>query len=77
LEHRLPLKYRKQSLPENFQVTWKVYPLFGESFAPGKKTAETVLVQGIPNGNHTLTITSTDGRKPTGIEKLKIYRPQK
>jgi hypothetical protein len=72
-----PLKLRKISLPENFQVTWKVYPLFAETFAPGEKTAETVLVQGIPNGKHILTITPTDGRKPMGIEKFKIYRPQK
>ena len=72
-----PLKYRKQSLPENFQVTWKVYPLFVETFAPGEKAAETMLVQGIPNGKHILTITPTDKRKPVGIRKFRIYRPQK
>ena len=72
-----PLKLRKISLPENFQVRWKVYPLFAETFAPGEKAAETLLVQGVPNGKHTLTITPTDGREPMGIEKFKIYRPQK
>jgi len=72
-----PLKLRKISLPENFQVTWKVYPQFTETFAPGEKTAETVLVQGIPNGKHILTITPTDGPNPMGIGKFKIYHPQK
>ena len=72
-----PLKLRKISLPEDFQVTWKVYPLFAETFAPGEKTAETVVVQGIPNGKHTLAITPSDKRKPIGIRKFKIYQPRK
>ena len=46
-----PLKLRKTSLPKDFQVTLKVYPLFAETFAPGEKSAETMLIQGIPNGN--------------------------
>ena len=71
-----PLKLRKMSLPENFQVRWKVYPLFTGTFAPGEKAAENMLVQGIPNGKHTLTITPTEKRKPIGIQKFKIYRPQ-
>lgn len=72
-----PLKLRKTSLPENFQVKWKVYPLFAEMFALGEKDAETMLIQGIPNGKHALTIKPTEKRKPIGIGKFKIYRPRK
>ena len=71
-----PLKLRKTSLPKDFQVTWKVYPLFAETFAPGEKSAETMLIQGIPNGKHSLTIKPTEKRKPIGIRKFKIYRPR-
>ena len=50
---------------------------YAKRIASAEKDAETMLIQGIPNGKHALTIKPTEKRKPIGIGKFKIYRPRK
>ena len=71
-----PLKHRKMTLPKGFTVKWKTYPMFTDTFAPGPKGTETVLLQGVANAEHTLTITRKTGGE-LGIGKLKVYCPRR
>ena len=71
-----PLKYRKMTLPKGFTVKWKTYPMFADTFAPGPKGTETVLLQGVDNAEHTLTIKREAGGGELGIGKLKVYCPR-
>ena len=72
-----PLKYRKMTLPKGFTVRWKTYPMFTESFAPGPKGTETVLVQGVANAEHSLTIKREAGADKLGIGKFKVHCPRR
>ena len=73
------LRYRKQTLPENYTVTWETKPLFVDLWeAPIEtsptKESSTVLTQGMTNGEHILTLTPrSTGKLP--IRAFRIYRP--
>lgn len=73
------LKYRKQTMPPDFQVTWEVRPMFVDEYQtpehlePGKEQAMT-LIQGIANGRHVLRLTPVDGG-PMGIRAVRSYEP--
>jgi len=73
------VKYRKKPLPENFEVTWEVKPLFKDVYrAPKTEDATreyaTTLVQGLSNGPHVLKLVPNgDGALP--IKALRVYRP--
>ena len=43
------LRIARKTLPPNFEITWKTYPMFADTFAPGPKGTETVLLQGVKN----------------------------
>ena len=58
------LRIARKTLPPNFDITWKTYPMFADTFAPGPKGTETVLLQGVktPDGaEFTLTDDSGEG----------------
>ncbi len=64
---------------ESWKTTWKVEPLFVETYRPAPVTDPTrehltVLAQGLPNGRHTLTLKATDGQKPA-IGAIRVYCP--
>jgi len=73
------LKYRKKPLPEDFEVTWEVKPLFNdaykapESLGPSKESTVT-LAQGLANGKHTLRLVPDDDG-PLAIKAFRVYRP--
>ncbi len=73
------LLYREETLPEDYEVTWRTLPLFVDTYrAPATEDPSreypTTLAQGLENAEHTLTlIPSGDG--PVPIAGLRIYRP--
>ena len=73
------VNYRKKPLPEDFEVTWEVKPLFNDVYkAPdslGRTKESTItLAQGLTNGKHTLKmIPNSDGA--LAIKAFRIYRP--
>ena len=73
------LRYRKKPLPEDFQVTWDVKPLFVDTYRPPEvedpaREYATMLVQGLANGRHTVRIVPA-GDGPVPIRALRVYRP--
>jgi len=73
------VNYRKKPLPEDFEVTWEVKPLFNDVYkAPDSqgptKESTITLAQGLTNGKHTLKmIPNSDGA--LAIKAFRIYRP--
>lgn len=67
------LGYRKATLPEGFQVTWRSYPLFTREYEPKPSGERTLLVQGCSNDIHTLTLVPEGGA--VGIGALVVYAP--
>jgi hypothetical protein len=65
--------------PVGYECRWKVVPMHTDTVAPpvvtdpAREEAVTV-IQGIPNGRHTLEIRSSDG-KPAPIRAIRVYRP--
>ena len=73
-----PCTYRKKDqLPEGYTVTWEVLPLCADTYrfpaqaAPASQRP-VVLVQGLPNGPHTLEITT---RGEVAIQALVVRQP--
>jgi hypothetical protein len=62
------LTYKKKEMPETYQVTWKVVPLFAETLQfpavenPASERSIT-LIKGMPNGPHTIRLTPEEGAK--------------
>jgi len=68
--------FRKKQLPSSLnRLTFNIIPMYADSFAPGGKGHETVLVQGVAKGEHTLTIAPPKGGK-LGIDTLRVHCPQ-
>ena len=73
------VKYRKKPLPDDFEVTWEVKPLFKDVYEtpkmedPTKESAVT-LAQGLTNGRHTLRLVPNDDG-PLAIKAFRAYRP--
>ncbi|MFI4851626.1 MAG: SGNH/GDSL hydrolase family protein [Gimesia chilikensis] len=73
------LRYRKQSLPQDYKVTWETRPLFVDvwqspAVTDAAKEYPTVLAQGFKNGDHSLTLKpQTPGKLP--VKAFRIYRP--
>ena len=76
---RLPwaLSYVKMALPNDFQVTWKTYPLFAARYTPQAHGKTTRLLQGCANGRHVLTLVCAQPTEPLGIQGFWIYKPAK
>ena len=73
------LRYRKKPLPEDYEVTWKVKPLFADVYQAPKtnvsaKEYATTLAQGLSNSQHTLKLVP-NGDGPVPIEAIRVYRP--
>jgi hypothetical protein len=68
------LNYRKMKLPENYQVTWKAYPLFACIYEPQAAGTRTLLIQGCANVKHTLTLVPKENGV-LGIGKFVVYSP--
>ena len=73
------LRQLKKEMPDPFEASWEVVPLFAEKlqFAPLEDRAKertTTLVQGIPNGPHTVCLTPLGG-VPLHLAGFRIYRP--
>ncbi|MEA3402826.1 MAG: SGNH/GDSL hydrolase family protein [Armatimonadota bacterium] len=73
------LRYREATLPEDYQATWQVKPLFVDTYKapvtddPAREYA-TTLAQGLSNARHTVTLTPAgDGRVP--VAAFRVYRP--
>ncbi len=65
----------KKKTPDGFKVTWKVNPLFVDTYAPPEvadpaREYATTVAQGIPNAAHTLVVTGK-----TAIRAIRVYRP--
>ncbi len=67
------LGYRKATLPEGFQVTWRSYPMFAREYKPKPAGTRTLLVQGSANQAHTLTLIPKGGA--LGISKFVVHAP--
>lgn len=73
------VRYREKPLPEDYEVTWEVKPLFNDVYqapereAPGKEATVT-LAQGLSNGRHTLKLVPRGGVQPP-IKAFRVYRP--
>ena len=73
------VNYRKKPLPDDFEVTWEVKPLFRDVYeAPevehSAKEAAVTLAQGLTNGTHTLRLVPNDDG-PLAIKAFRVYRP--
>jgi len=66
--------YFKKTLPENFKVTWRSYPLFAATYEPTPSETRTLLVQGCANAAHTLTLVPEGGK--LGIGSFVVHAPQ-
>ena len=64
------LDYGKTALPENYQVTWRTYPLFATHLPAVAKGTHILLAQGFENFKHVLTV-----RPGTGISGFRVLRP--
>jgi len=75
-----PCTYRKKNrLPDGYQVTWQVRPLFVDPWRPAANADSALerpvtLVKGLANGRHTLEIIA-NGDGPIGIDGLIVRRP--
>jgi hypothetical protein len=77
------LRYRKQTLPANYSVTWETKPLFVDTwktpreFDPGRETTRTTtLAQGLENGEHTLTLKPAGDTESLPVATFRVFRPQ-
>jgi len=73
------LRYRNETLPEDYEVTWRVLPLFTDVYQapvtedPTREYA-TMLAQGLSNAEHTVTLVPNgDGEVP--VAAFRVYRP--
>jgi hypothetical protein len=69
------LRVARKKLQKNFEITWKTYSLFKSSFSPGSKGEETLLLQGVSNSEHNLTIIPEDAGSDLGISTFRMYQP--
>jgi len=73
------LRYRQKPLPEDYEVTWEVKPLFVHMYQPPStadpaKEYATTLAQGLTNAQHTVQLIP-NGDGPVPVEAIRVYRP--
>jgi hypothetical protein len=73
------LRYRNETLPEGYEVTWRVLPLFTDVYPapvtddPAREYA-TMLAQGLSNAKHTVSLVPNgDGVVP--VKAFRVYTP--
>jgi hypothetical protein len=76
------LRYRKQTLPADYGVTWETKPLFVDTWeaprqfdAARESTRTTTLAQGLENGEHVLTLTPVGETDSLPITAFRVFRP--
>ncbi len=76
------LRYRKQTLPDDYKVTWETKPLFVDTweaprqFDPTREsTRTTTLAQGLENGEHTVTLKPVGETGVLPIAAFRVFRP--
>jgi hypothetical protein len=72
-------EYVKKPVPENFEIKWKVVPMFVDRYDPPRiedvtREYATTLIQGIPNARHTLELIVESGTTAP-ISAIRVYRP--
>lgn len=70
----------KEAITVGYTIRWSALPLFTDTYTPPNIPDPTreypvTLVQGLPNGPHTLTLVATDAKNPPTIKTLRIYCP--
>jgi hypothetical protein len=77
------LRYRKQTLPANYSVTWETKPLFVDTWEAPREfdlvresTRTTTLAQGLENGEHTLTLRRAGETDSLPVAAFRVFRPQ-
>jgi hypothetical protein len=73
------LSYREKPLPEDYEVTWEVKPLFVDTYQAPKTDDPateyaTTLAQGLNNAEHTVELVP-NGDGPVPVQALRVYRP--
>ena len=69
--------FKTGKVPVGYEITWRVLPMFVDEYRAPKvddpaREAATTLIQGLPNGKHTLELVA-DG--PVPIRSIRVYRP--
>ena len=77
------LRYRKQTLPADYKVTWETKSLFVDVWeAPRQSdpvresTRTTTLAQGLENGEHTLTLKPVGETDSLPAAAFRVFRPR-
>ena len=77
------LRYRKQTLPADYKVTWETKPLFVDTWEAPRQfdpiresTRTTTLVQGLENREHTLTLPLLGETDSLPIAAFRVFRPR-
>lgn len=71
--------FTKKPCPAGFEVTWKVVPMFVDTYDPARvedpsREYPTTVAQGLPNGPHTLELVA-EGEAPPAVRAIRTYRP--
>jgi len=76
------LRYRKQTLPADYKVTWETKPLFVDTweaprqFDPVRESTRlTTLAQGLENRNHILTLKLVGETDSLPVAAFRVFRP--
>jgi hypothetical protein len=69
----------RTTFPAGYTIKWSVVPMFVDTFRATQFTDTTIehlttVAQGLPNTNHTLTLTAI-GNGPVPIKAIRVYRP--
>lgn len=73
------LSYREKPMPEDYEVTWEVAPLFVDTYQalraddPAQEYTKT-LAQGLSNADHTVELIP-NGDAPVPVAAFRVYRP--
>jgi len=76
------LRYRNQTLPADYKVTWETKPLFVDTWesphqfdAARESTRTTTLAQGLENKAHTLTLKPAGESNSLPFAAFRVFRP--
>jgi hypothetical protein len=76
------LRYRNQTLPADYKVTWETKPLFVDTWesphqfdAARESTRTTTLAQGLENKEHTLTLKPAGESNSLPVAAIRVFRP--
>lgn len=70
-----PLRYKKITLPENFQIRWSTYPLCTETVTINPDDQAVVLYQSTDLSQKTISIVPDADKGQQALEKMFLYLP--